>query len=111
MNITFEKHHSVDIVRCAGALVSSNAPSMGKQLQKLIRAGQNKIIVDLSGVDFMDASGLSVLVRNCERVRRFGGDLLLLKLCPSIETLFSMTRLNGMFRIFDDESAAVNTLR
>jgi len=111
MNMTFEKHRSIDIVRLVGALASNNAPAMNKQLQNLIRGGQNKIIVDLSGVDFMDASGLSTLVRSCERVRASGGDLLLLKVRPSIETLLSMTRLDEMFRIFNDELAAVNTLQ
>lgn len=111
MNITFHKHHTVNIVRPVGALVSNNAPAMNKHLRELIRSGQNKIIVDLSGVDFMDASGLSTLVRSCETVRASGGDLLLLKLRPSIETLFSITRLNEMFCIFDNELAAVNTLQ
>jgi anti-anti-sigma factor len=111
MNITSQKHHTVDILRPVGALASSNTPAISKQLQNLIHGGQNKIIVDLSSVEFMDASGLSALVRSCERVRASGGDLLLLKLTPSIETLFSITRLNAMFRIFDDELAAVNTLQ
>jgi anti-anti-sigma factor len=111
MNITFDKHHAIDIVRPAGALVSDSAPAINKQLRNLIRSGQDKIIVDLSRVDFMDASGLSILVRNCERVRASGGDLLLLSLRPPIETLLSMTRLDEIFRVFDDELAALSALQ
>lgn len=72
--------------------------------------GDRRIIVDLTLVQFVDSSGLGALVFGLKRV---GSDGLfaLVGLSPSVMRLFSMTRMDRVFRLYPtvEEAVAVNS--
>jgi len=53
--------------------------------------------VDFSGVDYIDSTGLSALVRAYKRVQATGGGIALLNLQPRLRKLFDITSLNELF--------------
>ncbi len=63
-----------------------------------INAGYNKIIIDLTAVEFLDSTFLGVIVNTLKKVAKMGGDLKLVGFQPSVRSMFELTRL---FRVFE----------
>ena len=64
------------------------------------------VIVDMQLVDFMDSSGLGLLVAFLKRVTQRGGDLKIAGLQPGVRVVFEITRAYKMFEIFDNTAEA-----
>ncbi|NJN46963.1 MAG: STAS domain-containing protein [Candidatus Competibacteraceae bacterium] len=107
MLITHRSIDAIDIVELEGRLVMADAPEARQQLKSIIEQGHGKLIVDLKGVGFMDSSGLSVLISAYKAMRAKQGDMVLLNLSPPVQSLIELTRLQQVFEIFSDESAAI----
>jgi len=71
-----------------------------------INMGNVKIILDLTGVDFIDSSGLGAIVA-CLKVLKGKGYLVICGLSETVSTLFSLTRMDKAFRIFTTEEDAL----
>lgn len=110
MLLTNTKSDAIDIVELSGRLVMADAPEARQHLKTIIDAGQGKLILDLAGVSFMDSSGLSVLISAYKAVQAKGGDLVLLNLTPTVQSLIELTRLQQVFEIFTDKAAAIARL-
>jgi anti-sigma B factor antagonist len=65
------------------------------------------MVVNLGEVDFMDSSGLATLVEALQVSRRHGIDLRLTGMRPRVRSIFEISRLDGIFRIFGSEQEAL----
>jgi anti-sigma B factor antagonist len=83
------------------------APRLREKLVELVSEGRYKIVVDLEGVDFLDSTGLGVLVGGLKRLRSHDGDLTLVCTQHRILKVFEITGLTKVFAIFDSVDAAV----
>jgi anti-sigma B factor antagonist len=69
-------------------------------------SGSKGFAVDLSCVTVMDSCGLSMIIAMKKAAEAGGAKLSLFGLTPMVRRLFSVTKLEGVFRIRDDERAA-----
>ena len=76
-----------------------SAPRLREKLVELVSGGARQIVVDLEGVDFLDSTGLGVLVGGLKRARSHDGELSLICTRPRILKVFELTRLTQVFRI------------
>lgn len=83
------------------------APRLRERLVELVAQGKHQIIVDLEGVDFLDSTGLGVLVGGLKRLRSHDGDLGLVCTQPRILKVFEITGLTKVFSIHDSVDAAL----
>jgi anti-sigma B factor antagonist len=83
------------------------APRLRERLIELVSEGRHKIVVDLEGVDFLDSTGLGVLVGGLKRVRSHDGDLVLVCTKNRILKVFEITGLTKVFAIHDTVDQAV----
>ena len=83
------------------------APQFREQLIQLVDQGQRSILVDLEGVEFLDSTGLGVLVGGLKRVRSHDGDLALVCTQRRILKVLEITGLTKVFTIHDSVDAAV----
>ena len=86
------------------------APKLKSRLIDLVDQGKFKIIVDLEEVDFMDSSGLGVLVGGLKRVRSHDGTIALICTQENILKIFRITGLVKVFPIFEDHDQAVKSI-
>jgi anti-sigma B factor antagonist len=85
----------------------ATAPRLRQAIVELAGDGAAWAIIDLEGVDFLDSTGLGVLVSGLKRFRTMGGDLLLICTQRRILRVFEITRLDRAFSVFSSRSAAV----
>ncbi len=94
------------VAELAGELDISSAPALREQLLGLLRQGSSRLIIDLSGVTFCDASGLAVLVGAGHRARLLGGFLRLAAVSSPADRILHLTGLSQHLPSFPTVSAA-----
>lgn len=80
-------------------------------LQKLLNAGERKVVMNLEDVDYIDSAGLGELVTAFTVVRAQGGQLKLLKLTHRVHDLLQITKLLTVFDAYDSETEAIKSMR
>lgn len=98
------------VLAVGGELDTYTAPTLRDRLADLLESGTHTVIVDLSGVDFLDSTGLGVLVSGLERAREAGGALPLVCADQRILRLFGITGLDAVFTIRQTVDDAVKTV-
>lgn len=83
------------------------APRLREKLVELVSQGNRQVVVDLEGVDFLDSTGLGVLVGGLKRLRSQDGDLTLVCTQQRILKVFEITGLTKVFSIFSAVDDAV----
>ncbi len=89
------------VVVVEGEVDVATAPSLRDELYRLIENGATWVVVDLSGMDFIDSTGLGVFVGALKRAREGGGGVELRGLKPSARKVFEITGLDSAFTIAD----------
>ncbi len=93
-----------------GEVDLSNAAGLREHLIEQVQQGNYNLAVDLAGVEFMDSSGLAVLISGLRRSKEHGGSLVLISPTSSVERVLTITGLDRVFNIYDsvDKAAAGN---
>jgi len=89
-----------------GELDLHSSPVVKEQLESLIDAQHRKVVVDLSGVSYIDSSGLAVFIEAMQRVVNYGGSFAICGLQENVRHIFNIARLDQVFRIFPDQATA-----
>ncbi|QMU58912.1 MAG: anti-sigma factor antagonist [Boseongicola sp.] len=71
------------------------------QMRELTEHPSNRIILDLSRVEFVDSSGLGAIVGSMKQLGR-GRKLDLAGMTQTVDKVFRMTRMDSVFRIYED---------
>ena len=82
------------IIRASGDLDLTTAPRLRERVIQVVTAGQPRVVLDLDAVDFVDSTGLGVVVGLLKRTRSQGGDLRLVSTRRSLEKVLELTSLD-----------------
>jgi anti-sigma B factor antagonist len=97
--------HSEDpgftVIAVAGEIDVYTAPKLREKLISLVDDGSYQLIVDMEGVEFLDSTGLGVLVGGLKRVRAHDGWIDLVCTQGRILRIFRITGLNKVFSIYN----------
>lgn len=94
----------------AGEVDAHTANQLASQLESLTASGRHHVVVDLSGVELLDSSGVGVLIAGLERARAEGGELRVACVSPTIRRVFDVTGLTGYLPVDDAVEDAVRAL-
>jgi anti-sigma B factor antagonist len=107
MEIEVTQTGGVTLVVPKGDLDMGTADQMKRTLTELIEKGQSKLVMDLTGVAYVDSSGLGALVATMKQARAVGGNLKLCGLQEDVRSIFEMTRLIKVMAVHSDRQEAV----
>lgn len=82
-----------------GEVDMASAPDLRDALEALIDGGRTRLVVDLSSVDFMDSSGVGVLVGAHRRLEESGGGLALVCGEGPVRRVLGITGLDEVFAV------------
>ncbi|MDZ7676802.1 MAG: STAS domain-containing protein [Acidimicrobiales bacterium] len=95
------------VLTASGEIDVAAAPTLREQLAGTIDGGATRLVVDLENVDFIDSTGLGVLVGALRRARSADGDLRLVCTNTRLLRIFEVTGLDEVFAIADSVDDAV----
>jgi anti-sigma B factor antagonist len=87
------------VLSVKGEIDVYSAPRLRERLVELVSQGHRQIVVDLEGVDFLDSTGLGVLVGGLKRLRSHDGELSIVCSQSRILKVFEITGLTSVFRM------------
>ena len=107
LGLDVSERDGATVLAVRGEVDVYTAPKLREKLVELVAQGRYRIVVDLEAVDFLDSTGLGVLVGGLKRVRGHEGDLPLVCTHQRILKVFEITGLTKVFPIHDSLEAAV----
>ena len=95
------------VIHVVGEVDVYTAPQLRERLDQEIDSGNHHLVVDLSGVTFMDSTGLGVLVGRLKQIRLHDGTMRLVCAHDRVLKVFVITGLDKVFAIFPTVSEAL----
>jgi len=99
------------VVAVRGEIHVTTAPEFSERLNCVIEKGKTQLILDLSQVEFIDSTGLSVLLNGLRSVTRAEGRMALVCSNPTVLRLFEITKLDSTFDIRATRDEALASIR
>jgi anti-sigma B factor antagonist len=96
------------VLEVGGEVDVYTAPRLRERLVELVDGGARHVVVDLVRVDFLDSTGLGVLVGALKRLRAAGGTFSLVCSKEPLLKIFRITALDQVFPIFPSVDAATS---
>jgi anti-sigma B factor antagonist len=96
------------VIGLRGEIDVYTAPLLRQKIVDVVDEGAVNLVIDMSSVDFLDSTGLGVLVQGLRRVKMRGGSLSLVITQDKIRKIFDITGLNQAFPIFTTQAEALH---
>ena len=110
MQITERVEDEVPIVSITGDVDLESSPKLREFLKPKSAQKTPKLLLDFSGVNYIDSSGLATLIEYFQSVQSYGGKMALASLSPRVKNVFEIVRLEQIFSLHPDVPAALAAL-
>ena len=107
--VNIRQADAVSLVEVSGRLTSFEAGAFRDAILGLLKHGKSNIVLNLSGLDYLDSSGIGELVRNYLTVVKKGGAMRVVGLASKVEEILKITQLYQVFPEYPDEASAVES--
>jgi anti-sigma B factor antagonist len=108
MNFKHEIRNNTLILRLAGDLIGEDSGAAVIEVATdAIQENLKSCIVDISGLRYINSSGIGLLITILTKFRNKGGEVYLMKPSESVQKLLVITKLNAIFQIVQSEEEVV----
>lgn len=105
------KVEGVSILDLEGEIDLYRSPEVHSELGKFIAQQHKSVAINFQKVTYIDSSGLATIIDAFQKMRAYGGKLVLFSMAKSVRTVFEVARLDKFFIIFDEEMAVILSFR
>ena len=99
MELRIDNTGPYPVARLWGEIRSEDAPTFVEEIHPLVAQSDSKLAIDLSGVSFLDSTGLASLINVVTRARLASGRTILVSPTPFVAGVFEVTNLDQWFEI------------
>jgi anti-sigma B factor antagonist len=111
MQVRAMRQDGIWVLRLVGPLVlGAGEHRLRCGVERVLRQGGRRVILDLSGVRYADAAGIGALVGGARRVRSRGGRLLVASATPRVRRLLEMFRVGALLPLAADVEDALRRI-
>ncbi len=111
MQITERTEQDIPVVLITGDIDLETSPQLREFLRPKSTRKTPILLLDFSGVNYIDSSGLATLIEYFQAVQAYGGKLALASLSPRVKNVFEIVRLEQIFTLYPDVPSALTALR
>ena len=108
IKITERKVDKVNVVSVEGKIDATSTGEVEKRLNDLISAGNKYLVLNFSGTDYINSSGLRVMLSSLKKLRKAQGDLKMACARPMVKQVFSTAGFTSLFEFYDREQDAIS---
>jgi anti-sigma B factor antagonist len=109
LEIQADEREGVVVLALRGRLTVGESPALRERVNQFAASGQNRVVMDLSQVEYIDSTGLGNLVIYYTSLKKGGGALKLVNPNKRNIELLLLTKLHTIFEVFTDVQDAVNS--
>jgi len=110
VNVAHREVEGIEILDLRGRLTAgTESGTLSEAVTRLVSEGKSNLILNLKHVDFLDSSGLGMLVLCFAAIQQQGGILKLTNVSRRHMDLLILTKLTAVLELFDNERDAVNS--
>lgn len=110
MTFTHETKGNALIIRLTGDLIGeNNSPVVLEVVANSIQEKTKVCIIDISGLRYINSSGIGLLITILTKFRNKGGEVYLMKPSDSVQKLLVITKLNAIFHIIQSEDEVLKS--
>ena len=99
----------ISVVEVTGKLTSFESGALRDSIAQLLKEGRKLILLNLSGLVYLDSSGIGDLVHTYMSVVKRGGEMKVVGLSDKVEEILKITQLYQVFQEFQDERSALQS--
>ncbi|MBU3759722.1 MAG: STAS domain-containing protein [Candidatus Omnitrophica bacterium] len=111
MKIHQRQDKGVQIYEVEGEINFHNSPDLRDRLHEAIARREQKILIQLRKVSYIDSSGLATFVEALQKTKKYQGHLVLTELMPAVKSVFEIAKLDGIFSLAGSLESGLNLLR
>jgi anti-sigma B factor antagonist len=108
-SITIRQAGVVSLLDISGRLTSFETGALRDSISRLLKQGHKDIVLNLSGLQYLDSSGIGELARVYVSVVRQSGQMKVIGLSSRVEEILKVTHLYQVFPEFPDEESALKS--
>lgn len=98
------------ILRFQGRLDAMSTPDAEKMVFQHISQGQNKLLLDFSGVDYISSAGMRMLLATTKKLKIQAGQLVLCSISMNVMDVFKMSGFDHVLELAKSEEEALQKL-
>lgn len=99
----------ISLVAVSGRLTSFEVGALRDSVSRLVKQSRRNIVLNLSGLEYLDSSGIGELAKIYVSVVKGGGELKVVGLSPKVGEILKITQLYQVFPEFPSEEAALQS--
>jgi anti-sigma B factor antagonist len=109
MDLNDYEKDGISVLEPKGKIMGGpDATALHEKLHDLIELGKTKVVIDLAEVEWMNSTGLGILISGVTTLRNGNGELKLVHVNEKIKSLLEITKLIGVFDMYDTVENAIN---
>lgn len=111
MHITVEEKYKTVVLHLRGKLMGGpDAKFISDKVHNLVNEGKKHFVIDMSGVHYMNSTGIGILISTYTTLKKNGGDLKLAAMDDKIEGILSIIKLNQVLPEYPTVDEAINSI-
>lgn len=108
MKVSLSEKNGISVISVSGKMMGGpDTGELDEKLYALLAKGQKHAVVDLQNCEWINSSGLSILIHHYKKFKDAGGELRLANLTDKIERIMVISRLTEVFSVHDTLDDAV----
>jgi anti-sigma B factor antagonist len=108
-SVTIRQAGPISLLDVSGRLTSFETGALRDSISRLLKQGRKNIVLNLSGLQYLDSSGIGELARIYVSVVKQSGQMKVVGLSPRVEEILKVTQLYQVFPEFPSEEAALQS--
>ncbi|MDD4908721.1 MAG: STAS domain-containing protein [Candidatus Omnitrophica bacterium] len=107
MQVKQSERDGVVIFLIEGEVNIDTVADLKEMFKELVRSNRRKVLLDFGALEYIDSSGLASLIDLAKGLKTIQGNVFLANLSPKVRSLFGITKLEKMFKIYDTQEQAM----
>jgi anti-sigma B factor antagonist len=100
LEISSKQRDGLTVIAITGSIDALTAHQVTQHFDQELESGNTRLVVDLSGVDFMSSAGLRAMLASLKQSRQAGGDLCLAAPQPDVERILKMSGFTSILKTY-----------
>lgn len=109
LTIGYRSSGDVTVLSPLGFVDTSTATELEEGIKKQLDEGKTKLVIDLSGVEFVSSAGWGIFVSYLKRARTKSGDIKLCSMTDKVDKVFKLMEFDSLIDAYKDPEEAVKS--